>query len=483
MTSSTILLIDDDSDLLQVMAQRCQQIGLQVIQARNLLTASSLIDKRVPEIVCIDVNMPTGNGLQFCEMLASEPKTADVPIIVLTGQRDAQTRQGCNRLGVHYVPKRPDAWNELLPLIQRLAAAAARPAQSQASGIRPRGLPPGLIPQFPEDIATDRPANPSAKQVVIADDDPDIVELLSHRLSSLGCSVIAASSALEAVNAIHRAVPDLVCLDVNMPSGNGLSVCEMMSSDPRLRLIPIIILTGCSDKSTIRRCHDMLVFYVQKGADVWSRVEPLVRELLRFDEQRPAAAEPKSQTPRSAEVAPHQAGNTGDAQENLMDAVFAMLGGDDAAMHPGTDRSDDRPLPTHDSEPPWVLSIDDDADFSDALRVRLEEHGVAVARAFNGMEGYRMAFTSPASAILLDYNMPNGQGDYVLDRLKNNPVTKDIPVIVLTGTKDKMVERRMMAMGAAGYFHKPVDFVELRDRLADHVDILARPVQRVPVTT
>ena len=67
---------------------------------------------------------------------------------------------------------------------------------------------------------------------------------LSQRFSSLGCSVIGANSALEAINAIHRIVPELVVLDVNMPSGSGLSVCEMMSTDERLRKIPVIVLTG-----------------------------------------------------------------------------------------------------------------------------------------------------------------------------------------------------------------------------------------------
>jgi response regulator RpfG family c-di-GMP phosphodiesterase len=81
---------------------------------------------------------------------------------------------------------------------------------------------------------------------------------------------------------------------------------------------------------------------------------------------------------------------------------------------------------------------------------------------------------------MLDYNMPNGQGDYVLDRLKANPVTRDIPVFILTGTKDKMLERRMMAMGAAGYFYKPVDFDSLRRDLSRHIDILSAPAP--PIT-
>jgi len=76
---------------------------------------------------------------------------------------------------------------------------------------------------------------------------------------------------------------------------------------------------------------------------------------------------------------------------------------------------------------PWVLCIDDDSDFSFGLKQRLAEYGVDVLRAFDGMEGYRYAFSSQAQLILLDYEMPNGNGEYVLRRLKENPVTQDIP--------------------------------------------------------
>ena len=118
-----------------------------------------------------------------------------------------------------------------------------------------------------------------------------------------------------------------------------------------------------------------------------------------------------------------------------------------------------------------MLCIDDDADFSEALACRLEAHGVAVVRACNGLEGYRLAFTHPASAILLDYNMPNGQGDYVLCRLKDNPVTKDIPVIIVTGNKDRRLEQRMMTFEACG-FRTNLRFDLLRQTLAQHIDIL-----------
>ena len=126
-------------------------------------------------------------------------------------------------------------------------------------------------------------------------------------------------------------------------------------------------------------------------------------------------------------------------------------------------------------ETPWILSIDDDYDFSDALKLRLDEYGIAVSRAANGMAGYWMAYTTRARAILLDYQMPNGQGDYILRRLKDNPVTRDIPVIMITGIKDKMLERRVLAMGAKAYLVKPVDFEQLRKVLSEFMPLLRQP--------
>jgi response regulator RpfG family c-di-GMP phosphodiesterase len=161
----------------------------------------------------------------------------------------------------------------------------------------------------------------------------------------------------------------------------------------------------------------------------------------------------------------------------LLDAVFAMLG-DSPEQFATSDSSfaAESAAEAPSGEPPWVLCIDDDADFSDAIKCRLESYGVAVVRASNGMEGYRLAFTNPAKAILLDYNMPNGRGDYVLGRLKENPATKDIPVIVITGVRDKWLERQMYGMGAEAFLNKPLQFDALRDELAKFIDILAEPV-------
>ncbi len=89
----------------------------------------------------------------------------------------------------------------------------------------------------------------------------------------------------------------------------------------------------------------------------------------------------------------------------------------------------------------------------------------SVLHAKDGIEGYRTAFISPICAIVLDYNMPNGRGDYILMRLMDNPVTKDIPVLVVTGHSDKVLERKMLAMGAKAHLKKPFEFSQLKRAL------------------
>jgi len=471
-TKKHILLIDDDGDFLRALTTRCQTIGLEVEQTRNLLTATLRIAKRVPDIICTDIQMPTGNGLSFCNALAADPDTSQVTIVVLTGQTILETRQACKQLRVHYVEKTVDYWSALEPILRQLAAETLPQKLTPDSDAIAQPSPTELVRHVSRAAIPEPVVLPSTKQILVADDDEDIVRMLSQRCALLGCSVIGVNNALDAINEIRRLRPDLVCLDVGMPNGDGLGVCEMMAGDERLRKIPVIILTGRSDESTIRRCHDSLMYYVQKSANTWERVEPLVRELLHLDESIIVANPAPTEWPATIETG----GAIRDAHDHqdLADAVFAVLGAGNNEKWEAASSDKIPSMSIDQKEIPWVLCIDDDADFSDALKIRLEDHGVAVIRAHSGMEGYRLAFTMPASAILLDFNMPNGQGDYILGRLKDNPVTRDIPVVVITGVRDKMLERRMLAMGATAYFVKPVNFDQLREHLSKYIDILGR---------
>jgi DNA-binding response OmpR family regulator len=285
--------------------------------------------------------------------------------------------------------------------------------------------------------------NKSKPQIVIADDDKNLVQALSLRCEKLGLHVHAAQDASSAWKQIESVLPDIVVLDVEMPAGNGLCITEMMSHHEKLKKTPVIMLTGRTDPDTVRRCHDMLAYYVPKCDNVWPRIKPLLCEILECGE-----------------------GFAYEGHSRLMDAVFSVLGVDATNSVEGeTDINEEHT--------PWILSIDDDPQMVQSLSLRLQTHGVQLLSATSGMEGYRRAFVAPADLILLDYEILNENGDYVLGRLKDNPVTKDIPVIVLTGHREKTLECKMYGLGASGFVTKPYEWLELWHKIKKYLPAVA----------
>ena len=108
-----------------------------------------------------------------------------------------------------------------------------------------------------------------------------------------------------------------------------------------------------------------------------------------------------------------------------------------------------------------VLVIDDDS----MVRLLILE-GYQVIEAAYGQAGYAAAISDSPNIILLDLNMAIMDGFQVLHKLKNNPETVRIPVIVLTARIDAESERRCMAAGATDYIKKPWGPAELQERIA-----------------
>lgn len=120
----------------------------------------------------------------------------------------------------------------------------------------------------------------TTKTVLIADDDWDFADALAIRVKGLGLKAQTVHDALAAMHALQNEMPDLLILDVRMPDGNGLFVCETMALDSDLSRIPVLIVTGLNDPTTVRRCRSIGAQYVLKAPDVWQCMEPLIRQRL-----------------------------------------------------------------------------------------------------------------------------------------------------------------------------------------------------------
>jgi DNA-binding response OmpR family regulator len=108
--------------------------------------------------------------------------------------------------------------------------------------------------------------------VLVADDDPDILDLVRYRLERSGYEVATARDGLEAVQLAGELSPSLAVLDVMMPSLNGFEVTRRLREDPATRESPVILLTARAQEADVQEGFDA-------GADDYIRKPFSPREL------------------------------------------------------------------------------------------------------------------------------------------------------------------------------------------------------------
>lgn len=113
-----------------------------------------------------------------------------------------------------------------------------------------------------------------------------------------------------------------------------------------------------------------------------------------------------------------------------------------------------------------VLVVDDVEDNREVLRRRLAREGYAVECASNGREALSRIAAAPFDLVLLDVLMPEVDGYAVLEQLKSNPETRDIPVIMISALDDMPSVVRCIERGAEDFLPKPFDAVLLRARIS-----------------
>src|SRR5579884_1664941 len=87
-----------------------------------------------------------------------------------------------------------------------------------------------------------------AAKILVVDDHQDNAKLMAHLLRSRGYEVQVAHSAEQAAPMIAENPPDLILLDVIMPGRSGYELCVDLKADPHTRLIPVVMITGLSDR-------------------------------------------------------------------------------------------------------------------------------------------------------------------------------------------------------------------------------------------
>ncbi len=92
------------------------------------------------------------------------------------------------------------------------------------------------------------------KKVLIVEDHPDLLEVLTWELEEMGFAVVSANTGMEGVTKAVEEKPQLILMDIMMPGMDGREATRRIRSNPEAKEIPILAATAITDKSQLREC-------------------------------------------------------------------------------------------------------------------------------------------------------------------------------------------------------------------------------------
>jgi DNA-binding response OmpR family regulator len=120
-----VLVIEDDPVARADLQARLAAAGYLVAQAADAASATTVVNREHPDLILLDLGLPAGDGYLVLERLRKIPVFATIPVLVITGRSDAETRQRVAKLGVPPMLSKPVDTGALLAAVR--AALESKP--------------------------------------------------------------------------------------------------------------------------------------------------------------------------------------------------------------------------------------------------------------------------------------------------------------------------------------------------------------------
>jgi len=202
-----ILVVEDDQLTRELLEHQLADAGYRVAHATTGEQAVALAKELRPAGITLDILLPDGDGLDVLAQLKSLPETRDIPVIVVSITEHHEL--GLSLGAMDWVVK-PLNRSDFLAAVRRVFACTG---------------------------------SKGAATVLVVDDEPPTVELLTDMLGLQGYRVLSASDGRRGIEVARAERPDLIVLDLLMPGATGFEVVRELRMHPESREIPILIFT------------------------------------------------------------------------------------------------------------------------------------------------------------------------------------------------------------------------------------------------
>jgi PAS domain S-box-containing protein len=250
-----ILIVEDDRKIAIAVAVRLKANGYEVITVYDALAGVSSALQHHPALVLLDISMPAGSGFIVAERLQSIAQTAGTPMIFMTASKNPLFKKKAEEVGAVAFFEKPFEADQIIAAI------------NQALGEAPAGRSAGPPPPAPSECAVDPHASilsprslvmnppdlisPSTVEILVVEDSRVQAGHLKRTLERNGYVVTVAYDGQEALEMLERFHPTLILCDVEMSRMDGFELCHHIRANPRLRDLPVIILTSLSNREDV----------------------------------------------------------------------------------------------------------------------------------------------------------------------------------------------------------------------------------------
>ena len=226
-------MVEDDDKGADLIRLLLAAEGFDVVRAGSAEEALAMAPLHDLSLVTVDIRLPGIDGWELVARLRDDPALTDVPVIVITGDPDADLALAAGATSI----------------LQKPVSRADLRASLAVEGLHE------------DQVAT--------RTVLVVDDDPLAVEMIAAFLPHPAYAVVRAFGGAEAIELARRLHPDLMLLDLMMPEVSGLDVVEALRQDAETASIPILVVTAKHitgvDRASLFAHSSQVVHVVQKA--------------------------------------------------------------------------------------------------------------------------------------------------------------------------------------------------------------------------
>ncbi|OGI03036.1 MAG: hypothetical protein A2104_01830 [Candidatus Melainabacteria bacterium GWF2_32_7] len=270
--------------------------------------------------------------------------------------------------------------------------------------------------------------------ILIIEDNFMNLEMASELLKNAGHEIIMTENTKEGIKLAKLKSPDLILMDLSLPEMDGLTATKILKQDPLTKNIPVVAFTALVMNSDREKAFGAgCSGFIPKPIEV-STFASVVEKYLKNSN----IAEKKTEQ-----------------EENTEEELFEK------------DDSNEEKYEKPDLKHKWhkVLIVDDNPMNTELLKETLEQIGQSSVIAYSGKKALEIINSEKFDLILLDIMMPEMSGYELIEHLKANPKTADIPVIFVSALNETSDIVKGLDLGSYGYVTKPYNIEELKAKI------------------